>query len=158
MLAVVHLAVKTVLPAAVAIAMLAGCAGPAPVDDGAIGRWQARQDAATKDDDDLLGVLSGLVGATRSGDTEVADGGVAMTFAEPADVRGMTFSCFGHGRVRGYLVIDAGPTSRSEGVDAQCDAGPRAVEFPRTWRPGVNGVSFHTVEASDQSAWQLVIR
>ena len=54
---------KTALPSVIAITMLAGCAGTAPGDDAAIGRWQARQDAATKDDGDLLGVLYGRCGS-----------------------------------------------------------------------------------------------
>jgi outer membrane murein-binding lipoprotein Lpp len=38
----VRLMLKIVLPAVIAITMLAGCAGTAPDDDAAIGRWQAR--------------------------------------------------------------------------------------------------------------------
>ena len=154
----VRLMLKTVLPSVIAITMLAGCAGTAPDDDAAIGRWQARQAAATKDDGDLLGVLSGRVGAAESGNTEDVAGRVRMKFESPTELRSVTLWCFGHGTVRGYLSIDEGPTSRSEGVDVRCGAKPRTLRLSQTWRTGVQGVGFSAVAASNDSAWQLTIR
>jgi hypothetical protein len=153
-------AMTTVLPAVLTVLALAGCAGPAPDDGAAIERWQARHDAAVQDDDDLLGVLSGLAGAGADdgGDVEDVDGGVDMEFAGPMDLRRVEFSCSGRGTMRGFLTIDAGSTSRSEGVDVQCGAAPHALELPGTWRPGVERVGFHVAEASRDSAWQLLIR
>jgi hypothetical protein len=153
-------ALTTVLPAVLTVLVLAGCAGPAPDDGASIERWQARHEAAVQDDDDLLGVLSGLAGADAAdgGDVERVDGGVDMEFAEPTDLRSVEFACSGRGTVRGAFAIDAGPTSRSVGVDVRCGAGPHALELPRTWRPDVERVGFHVAEASSDSAWQLLIR
>lgn len=149
---------KTVLPVVVASALLAGCAGPTPVDDASIDRWQARQDADAQNDDDSLGVLYGRM---RAGDSESVDrvnGGVGLTLPAPVELRSVVLSCFGRGTLRGYLLVESGSTSRSAAVDdVRCGARPHAVRLPRSWRREVDHVAFHAVAASRDTAWQVRI-
>ncbi len=144
------------LLAAVGVLALAGCT-PEPVDPAAVDRWSASSDAAVEHDDDVLAVLSAQVGAGKTEERE--RGSVAMTFAAPAEVDAVEFSCFGDGTMSGMLLLDARSTSRSLGLEPlQCGDGPHRLRVPATWRHHVDRVSFGAGDSTADSAWQLTVR
>jgi hypothetical protein len=137
--------------------LLSGCA-PEPVDEAARDHWMTTQ-ATTEDDDDVLGVLSAQVDAgDRSGDVDM-DGDVSMTFAGPAQIRSVEFSCFGDGTVSGFVIMRSGSSSRSMGTAPMaCADGVTRVRLPATWRADVDGVSFAAGDSTRDSVWSVTIR
>jgi hypothetical protein len=138
--------------------LLSGCA-PEPVDEAARDHWMTTHATAEDDADDVLGVLSAQVDAgDRSGDVDM-DGDVSMTFAGPAQIRSVEFSCFGDGTVSGFVIMRSGSSSRSMGTAPMaCADGVTRVRLPATWRSDVDGVSFAAGDSTRDSVWSVTIR
>jgi len=144
------------LPAIAGVLLLAGCAGPPPVDEAALHAWEKRQ-MATHSDRDLGAMYAEeSAGQSATGNDDEIDRGVTITFAHPETVDHLEFSCFGDGHMSGSVLVVSGSTSRNHITEAMpCGDGEQRIDLRRTWRADVDSVSFNGFDSDRDSAWNV---
>ncbi|GAA1493288.1 hypothetical protein [Curtobacterium herbarum] len=146
----------TALLAAVGVLALVGCSQE-PVDPAAIDRWSVSSAAAVEHDDDVLAVLSAEVGAGKT--EELERGSVATSFAAPAEIASLEFSCFGDGTMATEVEIESHGSTVTYGAEPmQCGGRPQRLRVPAKWRHEVDRVGFGGRDSTADSAWQLTVR
>jgi len=144
------------LPAIAGVLLLAGCAGPSPVDEAALHAWEKRQMAAESDRD--LGAMFAEepAGQSATGNDDEIDRGVTITFAHPETVDHLEFSCFGDGHMSGSVMVVSRETSRNHIIEAMpCGDGEQRIDLRRTWRADVDSISFNGFDSDRDSAWNV---
>ena len=144
------------LPAIAGVLLLAGCAGPPPVDEAALHAWEKRQMATDSDRD--LGAMYApeSPGQSATGNDDEIDRGITITFAHPETVDHLEFSCFGDGHMIGSVTVVSGSTSRNDITEAlPCGDGEQRIDLRRTWRADVDSISFNGFDSDRDSAWNV---
>jgi outer membrane murein-binding lipoprotein Lpp len=144
------------LPAIAGVLLLAGCAGPPPVDEAALSAWEKRQMAIDSDRD--LGAMYAQesAGQSATGNDDEIDRGVTITFAHPETVDHLEFSCFGDGHMSGSVTVVSGGTSRNHITEAMpCSDGEQHIGLRRNWRADVDSISFNGFDSDRDSAWYV---
>lgn len=144
------------LPAIAGVLLLAGCAGPPPIDEAALHAWEKRQMAIDSDRD--LGAMYApeSAGQSATGNDDEIDRGVTITFAHPETVDHLEFSCFGDGHMSGSVMVVSGGTSRNNITEAMpCSDGEQRIDLRRTWRADVDSISFNGFGSDRDSAWHV---
>ena len=142
--------------AAAGVLVLVGCTQE-PVDPAAVARWSAARAAAVRDDEDVLVVLSADVGAGRSEEPDRRS--VGSTFAGPAEIDALEFSCFGDGTMSTQVELQSHGSTVTYGAEPmQCGAAPQRLRVPVRWRHEVDRVAFGGGDSTADSAWQLTVR
>jgi hypothetical protein len=141
------------LPAIAGVLLLAGCAGPPPVDEAALHAWEKRQ-MATDSDRDAGAMFARVSPRDDAGDRP----GTAITieYAHPEMIDHLEFSCFGDGHMRGSFTVLSRSTTRSSGGELlSCSAGHQRIDLPRTWRSHVDRITFNAADSDRDSAWYV---
>ena len=145
------------VPALAGVLLLAGCAGPPPVDEQALADWRSAQETATEADPDVLAVLTGDIGPGQQDPADVGPG-VSVQFPASHDVDHLEFSCYGNGQMQGIARIQSGTASgslRLEPVD--CRDSPHTIRLTDLASRKVDSVGFNAFDSDRSSAWRLVI-
>ncbi|PYY60762.1 MULTISPECIES: hypothetical protein [unclassified Curtobacterium] len=146
------------LPAIAGVFLLAGCAGPPPVDEAALHAWEKRQMATDSDSDRDLGAMYApeSAGQSATGNDDEIDRGITITFAHPETVDHLEFSCFGDGHMSGSVMVVSGSTSRNHITESMpCGDGEQRIDLRRTWRADVDSISFNGFDSDRDSAWNV---
>ncbi|KQQ25577.1 hypothetical protein [Frondihabitans sp. Leaf304] len=151
-----RLAPTLLIVSTLCVTVLAGCSSEPVVDQAAMDKWSTKQDAAARGDG-VLGALSAPI-STRNPKPGV-DKGITITFAKATDIEGFDFSCFGGGTMSGTLTTSAGSLGTTNTVESlSCSKGAQPLHLSRAGRTGVDKVGFSAFDASQDSAWQVIIR
>jgi hypothetical protein len=143
------------LPAIAGVLLLAGCAGPPPVDEAALSAWEKRQRAVESDTE--LGALFAAV-SPGDDDSDAPGTGVTITFPHPESVDHLEFSCFGDGHMSGSSTIGSAGASQTRPTDPMsCRDGSQRIDLPAELRRRADSVSFNGFGSDRDSAWYVRI-
>ncbi|ROQ38738.1 hypothetical protein EDF46_2379 [Frondihabitans sp. PhB188] len=144
------------ISAAACVLLLAGCSAEPALDQAALDKWTAQQEAVAQGGGSL-GALS--AGITTQDPEPGTDEGITITYATPTDIGGFDFSCFGSGTMSGTLTTVAGSLSTNKVYSSlSCAEGLQRLYLSRAGRTQVEKVTFNAFDANQDSAWQVVIR
>jgi hypothetical protein len=144
------------LPAIAGVLLLAGCAGPPPVDEAALNAWEKRQTATESDHE--LGAMYARQSAGQgpTGDDDEVDRGITIRYEHPETLDHLEFSCFGDGHMSGSITVVSGSTSRNRWIDPMsCSDGQQRIDLRRGERSEVDSVSFNGFDSDRDSAWSV---
>ena len=143
------------LPAIAGVLLLAGCAGPPPVDEAALSAWEKRQRAVESNTE--LGALFAAV-SPGDDDSDEPGTGVTITFPHPESVDHLEFSCFGDGHMSGSFTIGSAGASQTRPTDPMsCRDGSQRIDLPAELRRRAESVSFNGFGSDRDSAWYVRI-
>ncbi|WP_412875785.1 hypothetical protein ACL00Q_06245 [Curtobacterium flaccumfaciens pv. flaccumfaciens] len=143
------------LPAIAGVLLLAGCAGPPPVDEAALHAWEKRQRAVEPDAE--LGVLFAAV-SPGDDDSDDPGTGVTITFPHPEPVDHLEFSCFGDGHMRAAFTIGSAGAAQTQPTEPMsCRDGAQRIDLPPELRRRADSVSFNGFDSDRDSAWYVRI-
>lgn len=143
------------LPAIAGVLLLAGCAGPPPVDEAALHAWEKRQRAVESNTE-----LGALFAAVSPGvdDSDAPGTGVTITFPHPKSVDHLEFSCFGDGHMSGSFTIGSAGASQTQPTEPMaCRDGWQRIDLPAELRRQADSVSFNGFDSDRDSAWYVRI-
>jgi hypothetical protein len=137
--------------------VLAGCSAPQGATADEVARWMADQSAAGSAEDSL-GSGTAPIEPADGDEVPQDDGGITITFASPARVDGVRFTCLGDGTVDLTVEVtvaaaDGGTTTEPTafpGLTCGADEQPIAVA-------GATAVTVRGSGADRAGAWSAVV-